>query len=136
MATRISTASATAAANAVVDSIDLGAGTAKVRVYTGTQPATANTTASGTLLVEFDLPNPAFGAASSGVATANAISNATATASGTAGWFRCVDRDNAAVLDGSVTATGGGGDMTMNTTTVTSGAAVSITSWTVTMPTT
>ena len=47
---------------------------------------------------------------------------------GTASWFRLVDSD------GSVTATGGGGDLTLNTTTISIGLTVEITSGQITMP--
>ncbi len=39
------------------------------------------------------------------------MSDTSVDATGTAGWFRIYDRDNQAVLDGDITATGGGGDI-------------------------
>lgn len=136
MATRIPTNSRNAAADAVVDRLDAGAGAGKVRIYTGSQPASANDAATGTLLVDIPLNDPAFGAAATGVATMDdtPTPSANAGATGTAGWFRALDSDDNTVIDGSVTATGGGGDMELNTTSLVSGVAVSITAWTVTMP--
>jgi hypothetical protein len=134
MAVRIATSARNAAADALVDLIDAGPAAGYVEIRTGSQPATANTAASGTLLVTATLGDPAFGAAASGVATANAIGSATGVAAGTAGWFRTYDSTGAAVHDGSVTATGGGGDMTINTTTISVGLTVNITAYTVTMP--
>jgi hypothetical protein len=133
MATRIATATRNAAADAVVDRLDVG-GAGSVEVRSGSQPATADDTATGTLLATVTLPATAFGSASGGVATANAISAVTAAASGTAGWFRAKSGGGSTVLDGSITATGGGGDMTLNNTSLTSGVSFQVTSWTVTMP--
>jgi hypothetical protein len=133
MATRIANASASAACDGVVDRLDAG-GAGTIEIRTGTQPATADTAASGTLLATLTLPNPAFGAASNGVATANAIAAVAAVATNTAGWFRAKSGGGATVLDGSITATGGGGDMQLNSVSLVNGVNVQVTSWTVTMP--
>lgn len=134
MATRITQAAAKAACDAVVDLLDVG-GAGYIEVRTGSQPATANTAASGTLLATLALSNPAFGnatTASPSVATANAItSDTSADATGTAGWFRAYNNAGTAIIDGSVTATGGGGDMTFDTVSFIAGGTVALTSWTV-----
>lgn len=132
MATRISTASRNAAADAIVDLLDAGAGAGKLRIYSGSQPASADDAVSGTLLAEFTLSDPAFGAASAGVATAAAIASTTGLAAGTAGWFRAVDSTGTGRWDGSVGTSGQ--DLNLNTTTVSVGVTVSVTAWTVTMP--
>lgn len=132
MATRIATGSRNAAADAVVDRLDAGLAAGKLRVYSGTQPASANDAVAGTLLVEFSLADPAFGAAATGTATAAAIADTTGLADGTAGWFRAVDSDGVGHWDGSVGTTGQ--DLNLNTTTISTGVNVSVTSWTVTMP--
>lgn len=141
MAVRINTAARNAAANAIAAVVDGGAGAGKLRIYTGSQPATPATAPSGTLLAEFTLSDPSFAAASAGAAAIDTTPALTVTgsANGTAGWFRLVDSTEAAgtglgVLDGSVTATGGGGDLTMNTTTISTGVNVTVTAGTVTMP--
>ncbi|MEU5549207.1 hypothetical protein ABZ738_05510 [Micromonospora sp. NPDC047793] len=135
MATRISTAARSAAADAIAGLLDAGSGAGTIKVYSGSQPATANDAESGTLLVEFELADPAFGAASSGVASlAGTPLSAVGAAAGTAGWFRAEDSTGANVLDGSVTATGGGGDLELSTTTVSIGLTVELTSGTVAMP--
>ena len=69
MATRLPTAARNAACDAVVDLLDAGAGAGTIKIYTGSQPASANDAASGTLLATITLSDPAFGAASTGVAT-------------------------------------------------------------------
>lgn len=135
MATRLPTAARNAACDAVVDLADAGAGAATLKIYTGTQPATANDAVSGTLLATITLSDPAFGSASTGVATlAGTPLSATGVAAGTAGWARLADSTGATVLDGSVTATGGGGQVELATTTISVGVTVQITSGTVTMP--
>ena len=78
---------ATAVRNAKMDSVTSQTGTsAKLRIYNGTRPANPNTAiTSQTLLVELTCNASAFAAAASGgVLTANAISNGTAAATGTA----------------------------------------------------
>jgi hypothetical protein len=140
MATRITQAAAKAAADAVVDLLDAGAAAGYIEIRTGSQPATANTAASGTLLATLPLSDPAFGAAttaSPSVATASAITSDTnADASGTAGWFRAYDDNDVAVIDGSITTTAvGTGDMLLDDTNIVAGGTVAITAWTVSMPT-
>lgn len=134
MATRVPDARRNAIVDSVVDALDAGSGAGKVEIRTGSQPADADDAATGTLLATCTLSDPAFGAAASGSASANAIAAVAAVATGTAGWFRALDSDNNKVLDGSVTATGGGGDMELNTTSLVSGVDVDLTSWSVTMP--
>lgn len=141
MALSISVAARNAACDAIVDLIDGGSGAGVIRVYTGTKPATPATSPSGTLLAEFTCSDPAFGAASTGVATLDITPALTDTGitDGTAGYCRFLDSTEAAgtglgVIDGTVTATGGGGDLTLNSTTVSTGVAVEITSGTITMP--
>lgn len=135
MATRISTLSRNAACDGVVDRCDAG-GAGSVEIRSGTQPADAENAATGTLLATLVLPNPAFGAAATGVATANTIAAVAAAVTGTAGWFRAKSGGGATVMDGSCTATGGGGDMQLNTTSLVAGVNVQITAWTTTMPAT
>lgn len=135
MATRISTASAKAANDALVALLNSG----YIEIRTGTQPATVATAATGTLLGTLTLSNPAFGAsttASPSVATANAITgDASADATGTAGWFRAYASGGTAHIDGSVTATGGGGDLVLDSTSIVAGGTINMTSWTVSHPT-
>lgn len=139
MAIKISNAAALAACDAIVDLVDGGAGAGKVRIYSGSQPTDPDTAATGTLLAELTMSDPAFGAAADdtpgGIATAASITDdSSANATGTAGYFRIVDSDDNAIVDGSVTGTGGGGDMELSTTSITSGDTVSVTSLTLTMP--
>lgn len=133
--THISVAAANAACNAIVDLLDAGAGAATIQIRTGSIPATVATAASGTLLGTLTCSDPAFGNASSQVATASSITGDTsADATGTAGYFRVLDSDSNAIIDGDITATGGGGAMTLDSTSIVAGGTINVTSWTVTMP--
>ena len=137
--TTISNAAAIAMCDAIVDRLDAGAGAGKLRIYSGSQPANPDVAVGAqVLLVEFALGDPAFGAAADanpgGRATANAIADVAAAVTGTASWFRALDSNNVAILDGDVTATGGGGDLTLNSVSIVEAVNQSITSWTVTQP--
>jgi len=119
--------------NQQLDLITTRAGTSAIlRIYSGTQPATGG--AETTILAELVCNASAFApAASSAVLTLNAISDdASADATGTASWFRIQSSGATHVLDGTVTATGGGGDMQLSTTSIVAGARISITSATIT----
>jgi hypothetical protein len=63
--------------------------TGRINVYTGAQPATADTAASGTLLGTLTLSSDSFAAASSGAIAINSVtSDTSADATGTAGYVR------------------------------------------------
>jgi hypothetical protein len=115
--------------------VDAGSGAGKLRIYDGSQPADADTAISGqTLLAELTFSDPSFGAASGGVLTANSItSDSSANASGTAAWFRVVDSDANAVFDGDVsTSAAGTGDLQLDSTSITAGQTVSVSSFVIT----
>jgi hypothetical protein len=107
-----------------------------LRIYSGTQPADADSAITGTLLAELTCNATAFAAAASGgVLTLNAISSDTsANADGTATHFRIVDSaGTTTVLDGDVSTTGAGtGDLQLDSTSITTGQTVNVTSFTVT----
>lgn len=130
MALTLPNASRSAMCYALVSQLDGGT----IEIRSGTRPASANDTATGSLLAAVTLKTPAFGAASNGVATINDPDPVTASASGTATWFRALTSEGGTVFDGSVTATGGGGDLTLVTTSLTNGLSVDVTGGTVTMP--
>lgn len=103
-----------------------------LRIYSGTQPATADTALSGnTLLAELRFNATAFGSASSGVLTANAITaDSSADNSGTASFFRALKSDGTTVLmDGSVGTSSA--NMIVATTTITAAQTVSCSSFTI-----
>jgi len=119
---------------AITNAFNDGPGAGTIQIRSGTRPATPTTTATGTLLATVTLVDPAFGSATAGVATIADPAGVTAAATGTASWFRGFDSTGAAVCDGSVTATGGGGDLTLASTSVVSGTTVDITGGTFTDP--
>jgi hypothetical protein len=113
--------------NAALDNIEATIGTAPtLTIRTGSVPATADAAATGTVLVTIVLPSDWMAAASAG---AKAIAggpwtDATADATGTAGYFRIVG--SGGTLQGTVTATGGGGDMTVDNISIAAGQQVNI----------
>jgi hypothetical protein len=138
-ATMINNALAIINCDALVDAVDGGAGAGLCKIYTGSAPAAVETAATGTLLGTLTFSDPAFGAAADqnpgALATANAITDDTsADATGTAGYFRVMDSNLVQLWQGDITATGGGGDMELNSVAISAGAAISITSFTVTVP--
>jgi hypothetical protein len=113
--------------NAAVDAIDAGPAAGVLEIRTGTQPASAQDAATGTLLATVTLPDPAYGAAATGAAALNDPGSVAGAAAGTAGWCRMRSSDDVHRIDGSVTATGGGGDLELSTTTISVGVTVDIT---------
>lgn len=122
------------AANDAVDAIAAHLDSGLLRIYNGTQPATADDALSGqTLLAELGFGAPAFGAGSGGVATANAITpDSSANATGTATWYRCVKADGTTVIcDGEIGTSGS--DLNMNSVSIQAGAEVSVTGFALTI---
>lgn len=128
MAIQMSVARRTARATASETSI----GTApKVQIRTGAQPANCATAASGTLLAEFTLASD-WSTQASGVLTFSGVPlSATAVGTGTAAHYRINDSAGTTCHEqGTITATGGGGDMTIDNTSIATGQTVQITGWT------
>ena len=115
--------------NARLDAIETFVGSAPLlRIYDGTRPSTGG--AVTTLLAELACNADFSAAASSGTLTLNAISNDNAAnATGTASWARLVKSDGTThCMDFSVTATGGGGDITVATVSFVANAVITMTS--------
>jgi hypothetical protein len=115
-----------AAVNAVTALLNSG-GT--IKIYTGSQPS-EDASLTGTLLATLTFGSTAFGASSSGVATANAITSGTAGNTGTAGYF-AIEESGGTVV-GTGTCGTSGADMNLNSTSISSGATVSCSSFTIT----
>lgn len=132
MAIRISTAARNAAVAAVTALVDAGSGPGHVQVYTGSQPAGPGSSATGTLLLDIDLNDPAYAAPSTGTATGDVTPEPAGTglATGTAGWWRLLDSNDVAIVDGAVTA----GEMVLSTNSITSGLDVTITAFSMSQP--
>lgn len=121
------------AANAAVDGMKVLCNTGYLRIYDGTQAATADTALGAqVLLAELRFSATAFGASTAGVATANAITSDTdADATGTATWFRVLESDGTTVVwDGSVGT--GTNDLVLNSTAIAIHARVDVTALTLT----
>lgn len=131
MAIRYPDATRTAAISPVNDLLNAGTGPGEIRLYSGSQPASAESAATGTLLATFTLNDPA-GTVAAGVLTLDVDPgiSTTAVATGTAGWFRATDSAGTTVFDGSAGTSGA--DLILNTTAISSGGTVSITSGTLT----
>lgn len=121
--------------NARLDAIETAIGVSAVlKIRTGAAPADVGTADSGTVLATCNLPSDWLAAASSGSkAKSGTWEDASADATGTAAHFRIYASDGTtAHIQGTVTATGGGGDMTVDNTSFASGQAFTVTSFTLT----
>ncbi len=121
--------------NAQLDALETAIGTAAVlKIRTGAPPANVGTADSGTVLASMTLPSDWLAAASGGSkAKSGTWQDASADATGTAAHFRIYASDGTtAHIQGTVTATGGGGDLTLDNTSIASGQSVTISSFTLT----
>ena len=119
--------------NARLDSIESTTGTAPtLEIRTGAQPANCAAADSGTLLASMTLPSNWMNDASGGTKTLTGTwEDLSADAGGTAGHFR-IKQGATCHLQGSVTATGGGGDIELSSTSISAAQAVTITAFTLT----
>lgn len=131
MAITFTDAAAHLGLNAIYDAFNAG----KIRIYSGSPPGPA-AAPTGTLLVDEDLPATAFGAASGGSKVKAGTWSAAGAATGVAGYYRLVatgDTGGATEAqvreEGTVTATGGGGDMTVDNVNIAAAQVVTITSF-------
>lgn len=121
--------------NAKLDAVESTIGTSAVlKIRSGAAPANVATADSGTVLATLTLPSDWMAAASSGTkAKSGTWEDTSADASGTAAHFRIYASDGTtAHMQGTVTATGGGGDLTVDSTSFTSGQAFSVSGFTLT----
>ena len=113
-----------ALADTVVDRIDLGPAAGTLQFNTAGDVEVATLTFS----------DPAFGNAAAGVATASAITADASATGGTTTKAILQDSSNNLVCSCSVTATGGGGDIELNSVVISAGQEVSVSSLTYTAP--
>jgi len=120
--------------NAQLDDVESQIGvSALLRFYTGAQPANCAAAATGTKLAELPLPADWMNPAAAGVKTLKGSWTVAAIAAGTAGYFRLYDTTGTTCgAQGSVTATGGGGDITMNSNVLSIGQTVTEITFTLT----
>lgn len=121
--------------NAMLDAIETAVGiNAVLKIRSGTVPADVATSDAGTVLATLTLPSDWMAAASGGAkAKAGTWEDASADATGTAAHWRLYASDGTtAHAQGTVTATGGGGDMEVNNTSLASGQPFTVTGFTLT----
>jgi hypothetical protein len=121
--------------NARLDATETTVGTAPLlKIRTGSQPSNCAGADSGTVVATLSLPSDWMANASGGSkAILGTWEDPSADANGTAGHFRIYDTSGSVChIQGSVTATGGGGDMTLDNISIATGQDVKITSFTLT----
>lgn len=120
-----------AARNASLDAIEAAIGVSPtLEIRSGAVPANCAAAASGTVLATLALPSDWIAAASGGAKTLlGTWQDASADASGTAGHFR-INQGGTCHIQGTVTATGGGGDMTLDNVSIAATQQVTVTAFT------
>lgn len=122
-----------ATVDASVDAAAARCNSGTLKIYTGAQPA-LNGSITGTLLATLTFSTTAFAASSASAgtvtATANTITSGTAGNSGTAGYFALVTSGAATVATGDVGTSGA--TLNLNSLSISSGATVSCSSFTIT----
>ena len=123
----------TAARNAALDAMETVIGIAPtLELRSGAVPATCATAASGTVLATMVLPSDWLAAASAGAkALSGTWADTSADAAGTVGHFR-INQGVTCHWQGTVTATGGGGDLTLDNIVLALAQQVTITAMTLT----
>jgi hypothetical protein len=118
--------------NARLDAIETVVGTTPhLQIRTGAQPANCAAAATGTLLAEIVCPSDWAGGASAGSKALAGSWTVSAAGTGTAAHYRLTDSAGTTCHEqGSVTATGGGGDLTLDNVSIAAGQTVTITTWT------
>lgn len=125
----------TAVRNARLDAFEITAGVSAIlRIRSGAAPANCAAADSGTVLATLNLPSDWMAAASGGTkAKFGTWEDTSADAAGSAGHWRLYASDGTTcVAQGTVTATGGGGDMTVDNVVFAAGQAFSVTTFTLT----
>jgi hypothetical protein len=125
----------TAVRNAKLDAVETAAGASAIlKIRTGAAPASCAAADSGTVLATCALPSDWMAAASGGTkAMSGTWQDTSADAGGTAGHFRIYANDGTTChIQGTVTATGGGGDMTVDNTSFAAGQSFTISGFTLT----
>lgn len=123
--------------------VDVESSAGKLKIMGGTRPGTKNgSPPAGNPLSTLILNKPSFtvGNGSNGFSTGQlglitspGISDTNAANTGTATWARLTDGGDNFVADLSVTASGGGGDVTIDNTSITAGGTVNLTGGTFTV---
>lgn len=130
----MSIALSAAVRNAMLDAIETAIGAdAVLKIRTGAPPGIGNAD-TGTVLAILTLPSDWMAAASGGTkAKAGTWQDTSAEAAGSAGHFRIYASNGSTQhLEGTITATGGGGDMTLDNIVIAVAQSITITGFTLT----
>lgn len=141
---RLSPGQAVAMADAYWNSTGVAIDNFIFEIRSGAQPATADLAPTGTVLASITLPADSMAATVNPAATtakAGTWQDASADATGTAGYFRIRAASDAGTtnntdrrIDGAITATGGGGELELQNTSIAITQQVTITTATFTQP--
>lgn len=144
MTLRLSPGQAVAMADAYWNGTGISIDNFILEIRSGSQPATADLAPTGTVLASITLPADSMAATvNPGATTAKAGTwqDASADATGTAGWFRIRSSTDAGTtnntdrrIDGAITATGGGGELELQNTSIAITQTITITAATFTQP--
>lgn len=120
--------------NAQNDAIETAIGASPyLDIRTGAQPSDCAQADAGTELEHMALPSDFMGASASGVKTKSGTWSGTVDADGTAAHFRIKNNaDDTCHMQGSVTATGGGGDMELDNVSLALGQSITVNTFTIT----
>lgn len=123
--------------NGMLDAIETAVGvSAVIKLKSGAQPASCAAADTGTVIASYTLASDWASAAASGskAFTGTPLQDVSADATGTLAHYRVYASDGTTChMQGTITATAGGGDMTVDNTSVVIGQVVNITSWTINM---
>ncbi len=124
-------------ANAMLDAWETAIGVDPIlRLRSGAPPANLAAAATGTVIATFQLPTDWMGAAAArSKSKSGTWQDLGADNAGTIGHYEIVASNGTTRLEqGTVTATGGGGDMTVDNTVVAAGQQITVTAFTRSMP--
>ena len=114
--------------NARMDAVTAQVGTSgRLKIYTGTVPANPSIARTpGNLLVDIALPTTFAPAASNGTLTQTSVAPVNPTANGTATFADITTSGGTVVAQLTVSAVGGGGEVTLGSTTLNTGVPVDV----------
>lgn len=120
--------------NAKLDSVETTIGTgALLKLFSGAEPANCAAADPSGLLATLTLPTDWLANASSGTKAKAGSWTGSGSAGGTAASFRIYDSGAVAChIQGTATATGGGGDMTLDNAVIANGQAITVNTFTLT----
>lgn len=123
-------------ANAALDSMETTIGTSPtLKIRSGARPASCATADSGTVLATIALPSDWMAAAASGSkAKSGTWEDTSADATGTAAHWRLYNSGGTCKMQGTVTVAGGGGELELDSVSITAGQQVTIIGFTLTAP--